>query len=124
MEILISSLFPFSSGAYIAEARVGSAEFAGDFGPQPVADRTLAAGQGADEEADAFVAEFHVGAHVVAGVAAAQLDRLEAGGFHVLEDEVLVIVLAVDFQLDLDQVAALQLSPGSAARSASYFSTF
>ena len=45
----------------------------------------------------------------LAVVAAADQHRLEAGRLQVLEDQVLVVVLAVDLQLDLDQVAALEL---------------
>ena len=71
----------------------------------------LAAGQRPREEGDAVVAELDVGAQVVAVVAAADLDRLEAGRLDVLEDQVLVVVLAVDLELDLDQVAALERRP-------------
>ena len=46
------------------------AEAAGDFGAQAVADAVLAAGEAADEEGDAVVAEFDVGAQLVAVVAA------------------------------------------------------
>ena len=60
------------------------------------------------KKAHAVVAELDVGAQVVAVVAAADLDRLEAGRLHVLEEQVLVVVLAVDLELDLDQVAALE----------------
>ena len=100
-------------------ARRQGAELAGDLGPQAVGDAVLAAGQRADEEAHALVAELHVGAQVVAVVAAADLDRLEAGRLVVLEDQVLVVVLAVDLQLDLDQVAALERAPGRPAPSRS-----
>ena len=68
----------------------------------------LAPRQRPREERHALVAELDVGAQVVAVVAAADLDRLEAGRLEVLEDQVLVVVLAVDLELDLDQVAALQ----------------
>src|SRR5262245_5802170 len=40
------------------------AELAGDFGAEAIADAVFAAGQGADEEADAVVAQLHVGAQV------------------------------------------------------------
>src|SRR5438105_1878566 len=53
---------------------------AGDLGPHPVGDAVLAAGELPDEEADAIVAEFHVGPQRVAAVAAADLDRLKTGG--------------------------------------------
>ena len=84
------------------------AELAGDLGAHAVADAVLAAGEGADEEDRALVAELDVGAHVVAVVSAAQVHRLEAGGFRVLEHDVLVVVLAFDLELDLDEVAALE----------------
>ncbi len=68
----------------------------------------LAAGQLAREEADAFVAQLHVGAQGVAVVTAAHFDRLEPGGLHVLDHDVLVIVLALDDEFDLGQIAALE----------------
>ena len=86
-------------------------EPAGDLGAEAVGDAVLAPGQGPREEGHALVAELDVGAQVVAVVAAADLDRLEAGRLEVLEDQVLVVVLAVDLQLDLDQVAALERRP-------------
>ncbi|HRH75920.1 MAG TPA: hypothetical protein PK129_01120 [Cellvibrionaceae bacterium] len=68
-----------------------------------------AAGQDAREEADALVAQFHVGPQAVADVTAAQVDRLEARGLEVFEDQILVVVLAFDFEFDFDQVAAPKL---------------
>src|SRR5208337_3757302 len=56
----------------------------------------------------AVVAVLDVGAQIVAVVAAADLDRLEASRFEVLGDNVFVVVLAVDLELDLDQLAAFQ----------------
>ena len=97
------------------------AEVAGDLGAQAVGDAVLAAGEAADEEGDALVAEFDVGAEAVAGVAAADVDGLEAGGLHVLEDEVLVVVLALDDELDLDQVAALEVVAEFERARVSYF---
>jgi len=51
----------------------------------------FAAGETADEEAGLLVAELDVGAHGVAVVAAADLAGLAAGGFEVLEDDILFI---------------------------------
>src|SRR3712207_8330114 len=50
-------------------------------------------GQRAGEEADPLVAELHVGVQVVTVVAAAGVDRLEAGSLHVFEQDVFVVVL-------------------------------
>src|SRR5262249_1708891 len=83
-------------------------ESAGDLGPEPVGDAVLAPGDGPREEGHALVAEFDIGAQVVAIVAAADLDRLEPRRLEVLEDQVFVIVLAVDLELALDQLAALE----------------
>ena len=60
---------------------------------------------------DAVVAEFDVGAEVVAVVAALQGDRFAAGGFHVFEEDVLVVVFRFDDEFDLDEVAAFDVSP-------------
>src|SRR5207244_5627196 len=86
-------------------------ELAGGLGPESVGDAVLAPGQGPREEGHALIAELDVGAQVVAVVAAANLDRLEPGRLVVLEDQVFVIVLAVDLELDLDQLAALEDRP-------------
>src|SRR5688572_12310858 len=59
-----------------------------------------------NEERYAVVAIFDVRRQTGCGVSAALLDGLEAGGLQVLEEQVLVVVLAVDDELDLDEVAA------------------
>ena len=86
-------------------------EPAGDLGAQAVRNAVLAPRQRPGEERHALVAELDIGAQVIAVVAAADLDRLEAGRLEVLEDQVLVVVLAVDLELDLDQLAALERRP-------------
>src|SRR5262249_48024854 len=65
--------------------RGGGVESAGDLGPEPVGDAVLAPGDGPREEGHALVAEFDIGAQVVAVVAAPDLDRLEPGRLEVLE---------------------------------------
>lgn len=98
---------PLSSGAYIAEPWAGErAEAAGDFGAEAVADAVLAAGEAADEERDTVVAEFDEGAEVVGNVTALEGDRFGAGGFHVFEHDVLVVVLGIDEEFDLNQITA------------------
>ncbi|OYW13384.1 MAG: hypothetical protein B7Z55_16940 [Planctomycetales bacterium 12-60-4] len=58
------------------------------------------------EEGGPLVAEFHVGTERVSEITATDVDRLEATGLHVFENQVLVVVLAVNFEFDLDEVAA------------------
>ena len=82
-------------------------EPAGDFGAQSVRYAVLAPVQHPNEEGDAFVPEFNIGPHVVAIITAAHFDRLEAGRLKVLENQVFVVVLAVDLELDLDEVPTL-----------------
>ena len=109
-----SAMFSFSSSRVAAELggvhrrglRGQCAEPAGDFGAHAVADAVFAAGQVADEERDAVVAQFDVRAELVAVVAALEGDRFAAGGFHVFEQDVLVVVFRFDDELDLDEVAA------------------
>ncbi len=86
-------------------------EPAEDLGPQSVRDAVLAPGQGPYEKGHALVSELDVSPERVAVVAALDLDRLEAGRLVVLEDQVLVIILALDCELDLDQVATLDDRP-------------
>jgi hypothetical protein len=70
----------------------------------------LATGEGPQEEGDLLVPELGVGAEPAGGIATADLDRLEAGRLGVFEDDVLVVVLGVDLELDLDEVAALDFA--------------
>ena len=61
-----------------------------------------------DKEAHLLVPELNVSTHLIAVVSAPYPNRLKPGSLHVLKHEVLVVVLAVDNQLHLDKVAALQ----------------
>src|SRR5262245_9398071 len=79
-----------------------------DFGPHAIGDAVLAASERPCEEGHSFVAELDVGTQVVAVVAAADLDRLEAGGLVVLKDEVFVVILAVNLELNLEEFSALE----------------
>ena len=93
-------------GVHRGRLRRQCAEAAGDFGAHAVADAVFAAGQVADEERDAVVAQFHVRAELVAVVAALQGDRFAAGGFHVFEEDVLVVVFRFDDEFDFEEIAA------------------
>ena len=86
-------------------------EAAGDLGAETIGDAVLAASERSCEERHALVAELDIGAQVVAVVSAADLDRLEPGCLEVFKDQVLVVVLAVDLELDFDQLAALERRP-------------
>ena len=87
-----------------------STEFAGNFGPHAVPQAVLAAGQRSQEEGHLFVAELDIGRQSNRIVAALHVERFDAGRFRVLEDQVLVIVLAVDREFDLEQVAAFDFA--------------
>jgi hypothetical protein len=65
------------------------------------------AGQLPDKEAHAFIAQLPIGSQSVMGVTALDFHGLKAGGFLILENDVLVIVLRFDYQFDFDQIAAL-----------------
>ena len=65
-----------------------------------------AARQSTNEKDRFFIAKLNIGAHFVAAIAAADIDRLEPGGFHIFKHQVFIIVLAIDDQLYLDQVPA------------------
>ena len=67
----------------------------------------LAAGEAAHEERNAIVAQLHVGAQLVAVVAALNGDRFAAGRLHVFEQDVLVVVLDSMIEFDLHEVAAV-----------------
>lgn len=68
-----------------------------------------AAGELANKEGCLLVAHLHVGVHaglVRTSVAAADFDGFESGRFPVVKHQILVVVLAVDVQLDFDEVTA------------------
>ena len=83
-------------------------EPARDLGTKTIRNAVLAPRQRTREERHPLVAELDVGAQVVAVIAAPDLDRLETGRLVILENQVLVIVLAVDLELDLNQLAAFE----------------
>ena len=67
-----------------------------------------AAGKRPQEERHLRVAEFHIGAHLVAVVATTQIDGFRSGRLVVLHQQIFVVVLAFDDQFDFQLVAALQ----------------
>ena len=72
----------------------------------------LAPPERADEECDALVTKLNVRAQIVAVVTALDVNGLETCSLVVLENQVFIIVLAVDLELDFHQLAALESRVG------------
>ena len=103
----ISSEFARNSGAYIAWARAGNA-----WNRPGISARSryemlcLPRPSVRAKNATRSSRNSTYAAQIIAVVTAADLDRLEASRLEILENQVLVIILAVDLELDFDQLAA------------------